>query len=236
MKNSIDDLEWLSSTGGPRHDTVVEDAAADEADDALDHILRQETDERVESSENVGAGAEDSMAGKETTEEASEATTLAATSEAGSSFTQDALDNSEPHENGFNEQEDDSQEIDKHESERQDDNTIASPCPPRLHAIEVVLAAPSDPDSYYRIHPSRTVLRVLGEIESIDDDDDDTSYEVEFRDGRIERVSTKSNRTGHPFLCLVACYSITVVWHKHTCYTPLISRASPSLSFLICCH
>ncbi|GAP84585.2 putative snf2 family domain-containing protein [Rosellinia necatrix] len=66
----------------------------------------------------------------------------------------------------------------------QGNDAVTSSPPPRLRAIEVVLAPPSDPDSYIRIHRSRTILRILEEMER----DDEVFYEVEFKDGRIERA------------------------------------------------
>lgn len=78
--------------------------------------------------------------------------------------------------------------IDGHDSTcvEPEDNTISSDQPERLRAtIEVILPPPSDPDSYIRIPTSRTVFRVLEEFES----DDETFYEIEFADGRIEEVS-----------------------------------------------
>ncbi|KAI0535106.1 hypothetical protein GGR58DRAFT_26010 [Xylaria digitata] len=68
----------------------------------------------------------------------------------------------------------------------ENDMLISSP-PQRLRAIEVVLRPPPDPESYERIPPSRLVLRVSEGSEI----DDETIYEVEFRDGRLEYVSVK---------------------------------------------
>ncbi|KAI1113578.1 PHD/FYVE-zinc-finger like domain-containing protein [Nemania sp. NC0429] len=181
MRNFADKLEWLPGTADARYDTAVEDDTVAK-DDTLDHILLQKTDERAESSKNVA----DSMTGVETTKVASETVTL----EAGFNLLLDAIKDPEPRENVFDEGESGSQEITEHKHNEQDNNsTTASSCQLRLHAIEVVLAPPSDPDSYRRIPPSRTVIRVLRETDGIDDDDDDIFYEVEFRDGRIEHAS-----------------------------------------------
>ncbi|KAI0864890.1 PHD/FYVE-zinc-finger like domain-containing protein [Xylaria cubensis] len=68
--------------------------------------------------------------------------------------------------------------------ELENDMTVSS-SPQRLRAIEVVLSAPSDPDSYQRIPRNRTVLRVLEEVES----GDETYYKVEFGDGRIKHAT-----------------------------------------------
>jgi hypothetical protein len=70
-----------------------------------------------------------------------------------------------------------------------EDNMISSDRPERLRAIEVILPPPSDPESYIPIPTSRTVFRVLDEFES----DDETFYEIEFADGRIEEVSVESD-------------------------------------------
>ncbi|KAI0205923.1 PHD/FYVE-zinc-finger like domain-containing protein [Astrocystis sublimbata] len=84
-------------------------------------------------------------------------------------------------------------------AELNNDTTVSSPSPPpqqqqqqRLRPIEVVLDAPVDPDSYQRIHRSRTVWRVLEEVEDDDDNDDNDDevlYQIEFRDGRIKHAT-----------------------------------------------
>ncbi|KAI1177732.1 PHD/FYVE-zinc-finger like domain-containing protein [Nemania sp. FL0916] len=54
-----------------------------------------------------------------------------------------------------------------------------------LRAIQVVLRPPPDPESYYRVPPSRAVVR----ISDIEERHGTTFYEVEFLDGRMEQVS-----------------------------------------------
>ncbi|KAI0451702.1 PHD/FYVE-zinc-finger like domain-containing protein [Xylaria acuta] len=77
-------------------------------------------------------------------------------------------------------------EIGHHAGHHELENNMAISSPPRrLRAIEVVLSAPSDPDSYQRIPRNRTVLRILEEIES----GDETYYKVEFGDGRIKHAT-----------------------------------------------
>ncbi|KAI8946961.1 PHD/FYVE-zinc-finger like domain-containing protein [Xylaria longipes] len=88
-----------------------------------------------------------------------------------SGLMQNALEDPEPREN------------EHHAGHHELENNMSTSSPPRrLRAIEVVLSAPSDPDSYLRIPRNRTVLRVLEDIES----GDETLYKVEFGDGRIK--------------------------------------------------
>lgn len=83
-----------------------------------------------------------------------------------------------------------------------ENNTMSSNEPKRLRTIEIILSPPSDPDSYIRIPTSQTVFRVLEEFES----DDETFYEIEFADGRIEEVSAESERrTGRSSTFPIRC-------------------------------
>ncbi|KAI0466719.1 PHD/FYVE-zinc-finger like domain-containing protein [Xylaria cf. heliscus] len=91
-----------------------------------------------------------------------------------SGLVQDSLKDPEPRENEYH----------VRHQESENNMTISSP-PRQLRAIEVVLSAPSDPDSYQRIPRSRTVLRILDDIES----GDEVLYTVEFGDGRIKHAS-----------------------------------------------
>lgn len=120
---------------------------------------------------------------------------------------QEALDDSGVHEDGH----------DRHDYDGEPEGDMATPSPPRrLHAIEVVLYPLSDPDSYVRIPPSQTVLRVL-EIEG----GDGTLYEVEFKDGRLEQVSLKSNKHAVVLVtvcCLLAVEYISEVWLNTSSY------------------
>ncbi|KAI0427619.1 PHD/FYVE-zinc-finger like domain-containing protein [Xylaria sp. FL1042] len=63
-----------------------------------------------------------------------------------------------------------------------EDSVAMSSLPQLLRTVEVVLRPPPDPESYERIRPSRTVLRVLEDSES----GDEAVYTVEFEDGRME--------------------------------------------------
>jgi hypothetical protein len=87
---------------------------------------------------------------------------------------EDALKYPEAYENGYHSGHD-----------KLEEDIATSSLPPQQHAIEVVLRPPSDPESYEYIPRSRTVIRVLDEI----DNRGKKLYEVEFRDGRIKYVS-----------------------------------------------
>ncbi|KAJ2986170.1 hypothetical protein NUW58_g5155 [Xylaria curta] len=103
-----------------------------------------------------------------------------------SGLVQDALGHAETRGNGHDGVGDGDDDGDSIQNEIQG-NMITSNSSRRLRAIEVVLGPPSDPDSYHRIPPSRTALRVLGEMES----GDETYYQVELKDGRVKYVSAK---------------------------------------------
>ncbi|KAI0812088.1 PHD/FYVE-zinc-finger like domain-containing protein [Xylaria sp. FL0064] len=70
-----------------------------------------------------------------------------------------------------------------------EDSIILSSLPQTLHNIEVVLRPPPDPESYERIRPSRTVLRVLEEVLEDSESGDEGFYTIEFEDGRINNAT-----------------------------------------------
>ncbi|KAI1274539.1 hypothetical protein F5Y07DRAFT_210397 [Xylaria sp. FL0933] len=78
-----------------------------------------------------------------------------------------------------------------------EDSMILSSLPRTLRSIEVVLRPPPDPESYERIRPSRTVLRVLEEVLEDSESDDEGLYTIEFEDGRISNLRIYTSSPTH---------------------------------------
>jgi hypothetical protein len=153
------------------HDVDVEDVIADEAGTTL----RQETNEASDATQNIFSQDERftaDIAAKKIAATSTEA--IPQEPELEYATPQDVLDDAEMEGNRCD-----------HGYGNQEDDTLATDLSPQLHRIEVVLRPPNDPNSYDRIPRSKTVLRVLAEIER----GDETFYEVEFIDGRIKHVS-----------------------------------------------
>ncbi|KAI1421258.1 PHD/FYVE-zinc-finger like domain-containing protein [Xylaria sp. FL1777] len=165
MGDIIDEPDNLSRHEDPGYD-VVEDATASCA-------LRQGIEAYEQSSRSSIAETGNSTVTEESFNSAASEVTQK-DSELGSSHIQDPFEDPETCANG-------------QDSKRTglDGSTMVSSLPQSLCAIEVVLRPPHNPESYERIPPSRTVLRVLEYGES----GDETFYSVEFRDGRIEHAA-----------------------------------------------
>ncbi|KAI1156960.1 PHD/FYVE-zinc-finger like domain-containing protein [Nemania diffusa] len=171
MMNSMDEFDYLSSNGGTGDNSVaVENPMVDE----LDYAAQQESKEWEQSPKRDVAQTEDSKDGIAAALQTSETVASTSTrgdSELGYDLAQDVLGDEETRANGH------------YSRDGELGHSVIPSSPQRpLRAIEIVLSPPSDPDSYYRIPRSYTVLRVSGEAES----GDETFYKVEFKDGRIK--------------------------------------------------
>lgn len=183
--NSMDEFDYLSSNGGTGDNSVaVENPMVDE----LDYAAQQESKEWEQSPKRDVAQTEDSKDGIAAALQTSETVASTSTrgdSELGYDLAQDVLGDEETRANGH------------YSRDGELGHSVIPSSPQRpLRAIEIVLSPPSDPDSYYRIPRSYTVLRVSGEAES----GDETFYKVEFKDGRIKYVSVKSINPAELFI------------------------------------
>ncbi|TGJ84024.1 hypothetical protein E0Z10_g4723 [Xylaria hypoxylon] len=173
MEDSIGESNGSSENGDIIYD-VDEDVTADESDRAL----RRGIEEYEPSSRSVITETEGSTATKETSDTTSSKATrkelgLESGSIQGPSI-QDPLEDQETLENR------------QGSGQNGLENNMLMSSPPRqLRAVEVILRPPPDPESYDRIPPSRSVLRVLERSEM----GDETIYEVEFGDGRIKHAT-----------------------------------------------
>jgi hypothetical protein len=92
-----------------------------------------------------------------------------------------------------------------------------------LHPIEVLLNAPSDPSSYQKVQlsPSWVVLKILEQIDTGDDSDDNGEvawYSVQFDDSRIDQVS---GNIIHARLCLLHMCFRHIFAHTQSYRMPL---------------